>query len=105
MVLSGTLSITVTAIGCTLFPGAVGHFGSISHQPRPVARQEGCATPPGGCFKVVTGKADPGVVVIYEKAWDEHSGDKDKICTALGLDAAKWTDGMDKAAFVKKFLG
>ena len=35
---------------------------------------------------------DPAVVAIYEKAWDDNAGDKDKICAALGLVPEKWGD-------------
>jgi len=49
--------------------------------------------------------ADPAVVAIYEKAYDDHGGDRAKVCAALGLVEAKWDRDLDKEAFVKKFLG
>merc|ERR1712087_941229 len=50
--------------------------------------------------------ADPAVVALYEKTWDDHNGDKDAICAALGLDpATQWNDPADKADFIKKRLG
>merc|ERR1740121_8952 len=51
------------------------------------------------------GGADAEVIKLYEAAWDELSGDKDKVCEKLGLDANKWGDIATKEAFVKKFLG
>merc|ERR1711933_201392 len=57
--------------------------------------------------KTGDGKADPAVVKIYEGAWDEHGGDKAKICAALGLVESKWDEvtDMTKEKFLAKFLG
>merc|ERR1712087_897712 len=51
--------------------------------------------------------SDPQVVTLYEKTYDDNAGDRDKICAALGLDAAKWDERgvSSKETFVQKFLG
>merc|ERR1712050_198477 len=48
---------------------------------------------------------DPDVKAKYEATFDEHGGDKGKVCAALGLDEAKWADGCTKEQFIAKFLG
>jgi len=48
---------------------------------------------------------DPEVLALYKKTWADNGGDKDKVCAALGIDAAKWADGMDEKGFLGKFLG
>ena len=48
---------------------------------------------------------DPDVLALYKKTWADNGGDKDKVCAALAIDAAKWTDGMDEKAFLGRFLG
>merc|ERR1712129_598693 len=48
---------------------------------------------------------DATVLATYKKAWADNNGDKDKICAALALDPAKWTDGLDEAGFIGKYLG
>ena len=48
---------------------------------------------------------DPEVLALYKKTWADNGGDKDKICAALAIDPAKWSDGMDEKAFLGKFLG
>ena len=35
----------------------------------------------------------------------DNGGDKDKVCTALGLEPASWMDGMVEKAFLAKYLG
>lgn len=50
-------------------------------------------------------EVDPDVKAHYEKVWDDNAGDKAKIVEALHLDGSEWTDGLDKAGFVKKFAG
>jgi hypothetical protein len=48
---------------------------------------------------------DPAVVETYKSVWASNGGDKDKVCAALGLDPAKWKDGLDEAGFMARFLG
>jgi len=55
--------------------------------------------------KTGDGATDPKVKEMFEKAWDENAGDKAKICAALGIDDKDFTDGLDKAEFLRKFCG
>jgi len=48
---------------------------------------------------------DPDVLALYKKTWADNGGDKDKVCAALSIDAAKWTHDYDEKAFLGKFLG
>merc|ERR1719350_1119783 len=48
-------------------------------------------------------ESDPKVAEIFGNKWDEHAGDRDKICADLHLDPSEWTDGLDRAPFIKKF--
>merc|ERR1711874_600556 len=55
--------------------------------------------------KVQDGHAvDEAVLKLYKKTFADNSGDKDKICKALDLDAAKWVDG-GEGPFLAKYLG
>lgn len=51
------------------------------------------------------GSVDPTVLATYKAAWADNGGDKDKICSALALDPAKWVDDMTEEKFLGKFLG
>merc|ERR1711972_990821 len=50
-------------------------------------------------------KADDAVAALYKKTFADNGGDKDKVCTALGLEPASWVDGMDEKAFLAKYIG
>merc|ERR1712151_338475 len=50
-------------------------------------------------------KADDAVASLYKKTFADNGGDKDKVCTALGLEPASWVDGMDEKTFLAKYIG
>ena len=42
-------------------------------------------------------------VQTYRKVFADNGGDKDKVCSALGLDSSKWVDG-GEAAFLATYI-
>ncbi len=55
------------------------------------------------CAEDFSLRTESARVQTYRKVFADNGGDKDKVCSALGLDSSKWADG-GEAAFLATYI-